>query len=82
MMNDTTSQSNGKNYPTYAQHRSNRTPIGPLAKKDVTFTVTGARVVDLSVYPTGPPVLVQSQKLLKLVDMSQLRRGPLDNLSY
>lgn len=40
---------------------------------------TPAVVVDSSVYPTGPPVPVQSQKLLKFVDMSQLCRGPLDS---
>lgn len=36
-------------------------------------------VVDSSVYPTGPPVPVQTQKLLKFVDISQLCRGPLDS---
>ncbi|XAR63687.1 hypothetical protein NMG60_11023716 [Bertholletia excelsa] len=36
-------------------------------------------VVDSSVYPGGPPVLVQTQKLLKFVDLSQLCRGPLDS---
>ncbi|XP_058213014.1 MACPF domain-containing protein At1g14780 isoform X2 [Rhododendron vialii] len=36
-------------------------------------------VVDSSVYPTGPPVPVATQKLLKFVDMSQLCRGPLDS---
>ncbi|XP_059655321.1 MACPF domain-containing protein At1g14780 isoform X2 [Cornus florida] len=37
-----------------------------------------AVVVDSSVYPTGPPVPVLTQKLLKFVDMSQLCKGPLD----
>ncbi|TXG57072.1 hypothetical protein EZV62_018385 [Acer yangbiense] len=36
-------------------------------------------VVDSSVFPTGPPVPVHTQKLLKFVDTSQLCRGPLDN---
>ncbi|CAI9755245.1 unnamed protein product [Fraxinus pennsylvanica] len=35
--------------------------------------------VDSGVYPTGPPVPVQTQKLLKFVDTSQMYRGPLDN---
>ncbi|KAK2978459.1 hypothetical protein RJ640_023717 [Escallonia rubra] len=35
-------------------------------------------VMDSSVYPAGPPVPVQTQKLLKFVDMSQICRGPLD----
>ncbi|KAG2708263.1 hypothetical protein I3760_05G184400 [Carya illinoinensis] len=36
-------------------------------------------VVDSGVYPTGPPVPVQTQKLLKFVDMSELCKGPLDS---
>lgn len=36
-------------------------------------------VVDSGVYPTGPPVPVQTQKLLKFVDTSELCRGPKDN---
>lgn len=36
-------------------------------------------VVDSAVYPTGPPVPVQTQKLLKFVDTSQLCKGPQDN---
>ncbi|CAA3028813.1 Hypothetical predicted protein [Olea europaea subsp. europaea] len=36
-------------------------------------------IVDSGVYPTGPPVPVQTQKLLKFVDTSQMCRGPLDN---
>ncbi|KAA8529785.1 hypothetical protein F0562_034115 [Nyssa sinensis] len=36
-------------------------------------------VIDSSVYPTGPPVPVQTQKLLKFVDTSQLCKGPLDS---
>ncbi|KAM3327744.1 MACPF domain-containing protein [Capsicum galapagoense] len=36
-------------------------------------------LVDSGVYPTGPPVPVQTQKLLKFVDTTQLCRGPLDN---
>ncbi|XP_057962500.1 MACPF domain-containing protein At1g14780 isoform X2 [Malania oleifera] len=37
-------------------------------------------VVDSGVFPTGPPVQVQAQtqKLLKVVDMSQLCKGPQD----
>ncbi|KAJ9135695.1 hypothetical protein P3X46_032847 [Hevea brasiliensis] len=38
-----------------------------------------AVVVDSSVFPSGPPVPVQTQKLLKFVDMSQLIRGPQDS---
>lgn len=38
-----------------------------------------AVVVDSSVYPTGPPVPVQTQKLLKFVDTSQLCKGPQDS---
>ncbi|OAY25328.1 MACPF domain-containing protein At1g14780 isoform X1 [Manihot esculenta] len=37
-----------------------------------------AVVVDSSVFPSGPPVSVQTQKLLKFVDVSQLCRGPQD----
>lgn len=36
-------------------------------------------VVDSGVYPSGPPVLVQTPKLLKFVDMSQLCKGPSDS---
>lgn len=36
-------------------------------------------VVDSSVYPDGPPVLVQTPKLLKFVDMSQVSKGPQDS---
>lgn len=36
-------------------------------------------IVDSGVYPTGPPMTVQTQKLLKFVDTSQMCRGPLDN---
>lgn len=36
-------------------------------------------VVDSGVYPTGPPVPVHTQKLLKFVDTTQLCRGPLDS---
>ncbi|MED6180544.1 hypothetical protein PIB30_011056 [Stylosanthes scabra] len=36
-------------------------------------------VVDSSVFPTGPPVPVQTQKLLKFVDLSQLCKGPQDS---
>ncbi|KAJ4826288.1 hypothetical protein Tsubulata_036906 [Turnera subulata] len=38
-----------------------------------------AVVVDSSVYPSGPPVPVQTNKLLKFVDTSQLCRGPQDS---
>ncbi|XP_057992701.1 MACPF domain-containing protein At1g14780 isoform X1 [Hevea brasiliensis] len=38
-----------------------------------------AVVVDSSVFPSGPPVPVQTQKLLKFVDLSQLCRGPQDS---
>ncbi|XP_017406919.1 MACPF domain-containing protein At1g14780 isoform X2 [Vigna angularis] len=36
-------------------------------------------VLDSSVFPTGPPVPVQTQKLLKFVDTSQLCKGPQDS---
>ncbi|KAF9673791.1 hypothetical protein SADUNF_Sadunf10G0060600 [Salix dunnii] len=36
-------------------------------------------VVDSSVFPSGPPVPVQTQKLLKFVDTSHLSRGPQDS---
>ncbi|XP_016190836.1 MACPF domain-containing protein At1g14780 isoform X3 [Arachis ipaensis] len=36
-------------------------------------------VVDSSVFPTGPPVPVQTNKLLKFVDLSQLCKGPQDS---
>lgn len=36
-------------------------------------------IVDSGIYPTGPPVPVQMQKLLKFVDTAQLCRGPSDN---
>ncbi|KAJ1418364.1 Membrane attack complex component/perforin [Sesbania bispinosa] len=36
-------------------------------------------VLDSSVFPTGPPVPVQTQKLLKFVNMSQLCKGPQDS---
>ncbi|XAR72181.1 hypothetical protein NMG60_11018733 [Bertholletia excelsa] len=39
-------------------------------------------VVDSGVYPTGPPGRVESQKLLKFVDLAQLCRGPLDSPGY
>ncbi|XP_048135432.1 MACPF domain-containing protein At1g14780 [Rhodamnia argentea] len=35
--------------------------------------------MDSSVYPTGPPVPVQTQKLLKFVDTSQHCKGPQDS---
>ncbi|WCJ33647.1 MAC/Perforin domain-containing protein [Euphorbia peplus] len=38
-----------------------------------------AVVVDSGVFPTGPPVAVLRQKLLKFVDVSQLCRGPQDS---
>ncbi|KAG5014788.1 hypothetical protein JHK85_020924 [Glycine max] len=36
-------------------------------------------VLDSSVFPTGPPVPVQTQKLLKFIDTSQLCKGPQDS---
>ncbi|KAF8398928.1 hypothetical protein HHK36_014793 [Tetracentron sinense] len=36
-------------------------------------------VVDSGVFPTGPPMSVHTQKLLKFVDMSQLCKGPQDS---
>ncbi|PNX81994.1 MACPF domain-containing protein at1g14780-like protein [Trifolium pratense] len=35
-------------------------------------------VMDSSVFPTGPPVPVQTQKMLKFVDTSELCKGPQD----
>ncbi|GKV20828.1 hypothetical protein SLEP1_g30889 [Rubroshorea leprosula] len=39
-------------------------------------------VLDSGVYPSGPPIQVQTQKLLKFVDTSQLCRGPQDTPGY
>lgn len=36
-------------------------------------------VLDSGVFPAGPPVPVQTQKLLKFVDTSQLCKGPQDS---
>ena len=36
-------------------------------------------VVDSSVFPSGPPVAVQTKKLLRVVDMAELCRGPSDS---
>ncbi|KAK9008483.1 hypothetical protein V6N11_075374 [Hibiscus sabdariffa] len=41
-----------------------------------------AVVVNSAVYPTGPPVPVQSPKLLKFVETSQLCKGPQDSPGY
>ncbi|XWS34332.1 hypothetical protein CRYUN_Cryun21dG0030500 [Craigia yunnanensis] len=41
-----------------------------------------AIVVDSAVYPTGPPVPVQTPKLLKFVETSQLCKGPQDSPGY
>ena len=38
-----------------------------------------AVIVDSAVFPTGPPVSQQTQKLLKFVDTSQFCKGPQDN---
>ncbi|XP_009605382.1 MACPF domain-containing protein At1g14780 [Nicotiana tomentosiformis] len=46
-----------------------------LSEKEKTPLV----VVDSGVYPTGPPGPLQTQKLLKFVDTTQLCRGPLDS---
>lgn len=48
----------------------------PVKNKEV------AVVVDSGVFPNGPPVPVQTQKLLKFVDMSQLCKGPQDSPGY
>ncbi|XVE91804.1 hypothetical protein REPUB_Repub01dG0043200 [Reevesia pubescens] len=39
-------------------------------------------VVDSAVYPTGPPVPVQTPKLFKFVETSQLCKGPQDSPGY
>ncbi|OMO98984.1 hypothetical protein CCACVL1_03983 [Corchorus capsularis] len=39
-------------------------------------------VVDSAIFPTGPPVPVQTPKLLKFVETSQLCRGPQDSPGY
>ncbi|XP_068658170.1 MACPF domain-containing protein At1g14780 [Aristolochia californica] len=36
-------------------------------------------IIDSGVFPTGPPVPVQTQKLLKFVDTSQVCKGPEDS---
>uniref|UniRef100_A0A1D1ZFT3 MACPF domain-containing protein At1g14780 n=1 Tax=Anthurium amnicola TaxID=1678845 RepID=A0A1D1ZFT3_9ARAE len=41
-----------------------------------------AVVVDSGVFPTGPPVPVQAQKLLRFVDTSELCKGPQDCPGY
>ncbi|KAL4278112.1 hypothetical protein GQ457_03G011090 [Hibiscus cannabinus] len=41
-----------------------------------------AVVVNSAVYPTGPPVPVQTPKLLKFVETSQLCKGPQDSPGY
>ncbi|GMJ13390.1 hypothetical protein like AT1G14780 [Hibiscus trionum] len=41
-----------------------------------------AVVVDSAVFPTGPPVPVQTPKLLKFVETSQLCKGPQDSPGY
>ncbi|KAH6790376.1 MAC/Perforin domain-containing protein [Perilla frutescens var. frutescens] len=51
------------------------TTITGNAEKEKTAPI----IVDSGVYPTGPPVPVQTQKLLKFVDTTQLCRGPSDN---
>lgn len=45
------------------------------AKKEKSTSV----IIDSGIHPTGPPVPVQMQKLLKFVDTTQLCRGPSDN---
>ncbi|KAL4318659.1 hypothetical protein GQ457_18G023950 [Hibiscus cannabinus] len=49
----------------------------PVKDKEV-----AAVVVDSAVYPTGPPVPVQTPKLLKFVETSQLCKGPQDSPGY
>ncbi|OMO72405.1 hypothetical protein COLO4_27628 [Corchorus olitorius] len=39
-------------------------------------------VVDSAIFPTGPPVPVQTPKLLKFVETSQLCKGPQDSPGY
>lgn len=46
--------------------------LGGMPDKEDTKKV----VLDSSVFPTGPPVAVQTKKLLKFVDMSELCSGP------
>ncbi|KAL8520796.1 hypothetical protein ACS0TY_011374 [Phlomoides rotata] len=48
---------------------------GASAEKETPAPV----IIDSGIFPTGPPVPVQMQKLLKFVDTSQLCRGPSDN---
>lgn len=38
-----------------------------------------AIVVDSGVFPTGPPISAQSQKLLKFIDVAELCKGPQDS---
>ncbi|KAH1030643.1 hypothetical protein J1N35_042817 [Gossypium stocksii] len=49
----------------------------PVREKEM-----AAVVVDSSVYPTGPPVPVQTPKLLKFVETSQLCKGPENSPGY
>lgn len=49
--------------------------LGGVSDKDDVKKV----VVDSSVFPSGPPVAVQTKKLLRVVDMSELCKGPSDS---
>lgn len=39
-------------------------------------------MIDSGVFPTGPPVPVHTQKLLKFVDTAQICKGPQDSPGY
>lgn len=43
------------------------------------MSASPAVVLDSGVYPNGPPVPVQTQKMLKFVDTSEICKGPQDN---
>ncbi|KAL8100704.1 MACPF domain-containing protein At1g14780-like [Apium graveolens] len=49
--------------------------LGGISDKEDTKKL----VIDSSVYPSGPPVAVQTKKLLKFVDISELCSGPSDS---
>ncbi|KAG9445029.1 hypothetical protein H6P81_016369 [Aristolochia fimbriata] len=52
---------------------------GISSEKEKQMISTPVVVIDSGVFPTGPPVPVQTQKLLKFVDTSQVCKGPEDS---
>ncbi|CAN0871701.1 MACPF domain-containing protein At1g14780 [Linum grandiflorum] len=52
---------------------------GNLGKEKEAAASSAVMVVDSGVFPTGPPVPVQAQRMLKYVDTCQMSRGPADS---